>query len=125
MDLERRRGAQRPYSRMARVNALLHEVLGEQLSRIADVDERLALATITGVECAPDLKGATVYLSSLPDELAEALESHRRSLQAALGKEVRIRRIPTLKFAADPAVAAGDRIEAAIRRAHERDESNG
>jgi len=125
MDLERRRGAQRPYARMARVNALLQEVLAEQLSRVADVDERLALATITGVECAPDLKLATVYLSSLPEEVAEALEVHRRAFQAALGREVRIRRTPTLRFAADPAVAAGDRIEAAIRRARERDESNG
>jgi ribosome-binding factor A len=110
---------------MARVNALLQEVLAEQLSRVADVDERLALATITGVECAPDLKLATVYLSSLSDEVAEALESHRRTFQSELGREVRIRRIPILRFAADPAVAAGDRIEAAIRRARERDESNG
>jgi ribosome-binding factor A len=107
---------------MARVNALLQEVLAEQLARDADVDERLGLATITGVECSPDLKLATVYFSSLTDELALALEEHRRGLQSALGDEVRIRRTPTLRFVADPAVAAGDRIEAAILRSRRRGE---
>jgi ribosome-binding factor A len=122
MAQERRRGAQRPYARMARVNALLHEVLAEQLARVADVDERLGIATITGVECAPDLKTAIVYFSSLSDELAEALEEHRRTFQVALANEVRIRRTPTIRFLADPAVEAGDRIEAAIRRSRSRGE---
>ena len=125
MESERRRGAQRPYPRLARVNALLQEVLAEQLSRISDVDERLALATITGVDCSSDLKNAIVYLSSLEETTAAALEEHRRGLQQALGREVQIRRIPALRFLADPAVAAGDRIEAAIRRSRLRDESNG
>ncbi|HEY5272571.1 MAG TPA: ribosome-binding factor A [Acidimicrobiales bacterium] len=124
MEQERRRGAQRPYPRMARVNALLHEVLAEQLARDADVDERLGIATITGVDCSPDLKLATVYFSSLSEELALALEEHRRGLQSALGEEVRIRRTPTLRFLADPAVAAGNRIEAAILRSRRRGESS-
>lgn len=122
---ERRRGAQRPYSRVARINALLQEVLAEQLSRISDVDERLSMATITGVECASDLKTAIVYLSSMNESTEAALEVHRKSLQSALGREVQIRRTPALRFLADPAVAAGDRIEAALRRARLRDESNG
>jgi len=108
---------------MSRINALLQEVLAEQLTRLADVDERLSLATITGVECSADLKTATVFLSSLSDETASALESHRRALQSSLGQEVRIRRIPTLRFEADPAIAAGDRIEEAIRRSHQRGET--
>jgi ribosome-binding factor A len=110
---------------MSRVNALLQEVLAEQLTRLADVDDHLALATITGVECSPDLKSAIVYLSSLSEETEAALELHRRSLQSALSREVRIRRTPALRFLADPAVAAGERIEAAIRRSRQRDEPEG
>ena len=108
---------------MARVNALLHEVLAEEVERLADGDERLRLLTVTDVACEADLRHAVVFLASLPPEAAEALEEHRRGLQSALGAQVRLKRTPALSFAADPAVAAGERIEEAIRRARQRGEA--
>jgi ribosome-binding factor A len=113
----RNRGVQHSYPRTARVNALLHEVLAEQLERLSDHDERLGILTVTGVSCDPDLRHAVVFLASLPPEVALVLEDHRRSLQSATAAQVRLKRIPQLRFAADPAVEAGARIDEAIRRA--------
>jgi ribosome-binding factor A len=112
---------QRAYPRALRLNALLQEVLAEELERIADSDERLGLVTLTGVACAPDLRHATVFVASLTDAEREVLEEHRRGLQAAVAAQVRTRRVPTLRFEPDPAIALADRVDAALRRAHERD----
>ncbi|HVB05761.1 MAG TPA: ribosome-binding factor A [Acidimicrobiales bacterium] len=117
MERSRRRPAH-PYPRMARVNALFHEVLAEELTRLGDGDERVRLLTITEVLCDPDLRHARVLFASLPDEAAEALGEMRRQLQGALSRNVHMKRIPLLAFAADPAVEAGNRVEEALRRAH-------
>ncbi|MGA8296376.1 MAG: ribosome-binding factor A [Acidimicrobiales bacterium] len=108
---------ERPYPRMARVNRLVHEVLADEIERLADSDERLALLTVTGVICEDDLRHAVVFFASLPEGAVEALEQHRRHLQRLLGTEIRTKRTPALRFEADPAVASGNRIEDALRRA--------
>jgi len=105
----------RRYPRTARVNHVLQEVVAEELERIADRDPRLALVTVTGVEVEPDLRHATVWLSSLSGETAEALAEDRVRLQAAIAHQVRLKRTPLLAFAADPAIANGTRIEEIIR----------
>jgi len=119
--LDRRGGragerAGHPYPRTARVNALLLEVLADSLERVSDKDEQLGLLTVTGVVTDPDLRHATVYFASLDKPAAEALERHRGALQAAIGRHVRMKRTPALRFLPDPAVAAGERVERALRR---------
>jgi len=106
------------YPRTARVNRVLQEVLAEALERLADADERLRMATVTAVDTAPDLRHATVFLSSLGDDVALALAEHRVVLQRAIANEVRLKRTPHLEFAADPAVVAGTRVEEILRRIH-------
>jgi ribosome-binding factor A len=110
------RGTNRGYARTARVNEVLRQVLADALERMEELDERLGMLTITAVKCDPDLRHATVLMSSLSDEEAEALESVRIRLQAAISHEVRMKRTPQLRFAADPAVAAGQRIEDILRQ---------
>ena len=105
----------RRFPRTARVNELLREVLAEELELIEDDDERLGLLTVTGVEIEPDLRRATVFLSSLPEAAEEALADHRARLQAAVGKQVRLKRTPQLSFEADPAVSQGERVEEILR----------
>jgi ribosome-binding factor A len=100
---------------MARVNQVLREVLADALEVEAGSDPRLELITVTAVECDPDLRHATVLMASLPDEAREALADVRPRLQAAIAREVRIRRTPLLNFKADPAVAYGDRVESILR----------
>ena len=105
-----------PYPRAARVNEVLRQVLADELERIEDVDERLGMLTITAVDCDPDLRHATVLLSSLSEGEASALAAVRVRLQSAISHQVRMKRTPQLRFAADPAVAAGQRVEDILRQ---------
>ena len=109
------RRAGRRYPRTARVNEVVREVVAEELERLVDVDEGVGLLTVTHVEVTPDLRRATVLLSSLPQGTEEALGEHRARLQAAIGRQVRLKRTPQLVFQADPAVAAGRRIDELLR----------
>lgn len=103
------------YPRAFRVNELLREVLADELERIEEDDERLGLLTITAVRTDPDLRHATVFLSSLPEAAEEALGQHRARLQGAIGKQARLKRTPQLSFEADPGVAQGQRVEEILR----------
>ena len=105
-----------PYPRALRVNQVLRQVLAEELERLADADERLRLVTVTSVDTAPDLRHATVYLSSISDDAADALAERRAQLQRAVGRQTRMKRTPLLEFTADPAVVAGSRVEEVLRR---------
>lgn len=107
------------YPRTARVNAVLQQVVAEELERLGDIDERLRLVTVTAIETDPDLRHARVYLASMPEEVAACLEEHRVRIQGAIGRQVRTKRTPVLGFAADPAVAAGERIESVLRQHRE------
>ncbi len=109
------------YPRTARVNAVLLQVLADALERLRDDDDRLALLTVSAVSVEPDLRHATVFMTSLPEGAAPALEAKRSELQAAIAREVRLKRTPTLSFVADPAIAAGERVEEALRRARHDD----
>ncbi len=100
---------------MARVNEVVREVVAEELERLADVDERLELVTVTAVEVEPGLRHGTVLLSSLTDETRAALAEHRGRLQAAIGEQVRLKRTPQLSFAPDRGVESGQRVEDILR----------
>jgi ribosome-binding factor A len=98
------------------VNELLREVLADEIERLADADERLRLATVTGVDTSADLRHATVFLASLPGERSEALDEHRIRLQRVIGRQVRMKRTPQLGFSPDPAVASGAKVDEILRR---------
>ena len=85
---------------------------------MADIDDRLRMITVTAVDTSPDLSHATVYLSSLTDDALDALEAQRVDLQRAIGRQVRLKRTPQLRFAADPSVAHGQRVEEILRHLH-------
>lgn len=114
----RRSGTPHPakqFPRTARINESLREVLADALERMEDLDDRLGLLTITAVECDPDLRHAVVYLSSLDEEESAALSEARVRLQSAISQQVRLKRTPQLRFEADPAISAGQRVEDILR----------
>ena len=110
------------FPRTLRVNHVLQEVVADELERLGDDDPRLALVTVTGVKVDPDLRHATVWLSSLSDAAKEALGEDRVRLQAAIGRQVRMKRTPQLTFAADPGVAQGARVEDILQSLPRRDD---
>jgi len=117
-----RRQAPRQYPRAARVNEVVRETLAEELERMSD--PRLGFVTLTGVEVSPDIRYADVYYSVLgtPEarvESSNALRSASPRLRAVLGRQVRLKFVPELRFAEDPAIAQGQRIEEVIRSIHE------
>jgi ribosome-binding factor A len=115
--------AARRYDRTARVNEVVREVLADELERIGD--PALGLLTITGVEVTPDLRQATVYYSALipaageaEHDTAGALEAARPHLQAAIGRQVRMKYTPMLVFREDPAIRTGERVDEILRQLH-------
>lgn len=113
--------AEARYSRLDRVNEALREVLGDELERIDD--ERLELVTVTGVRVDPDLRHARVWFDTLGDHetVAEALAEQRVRLQAAIARQMRLKRTPELSFSPDPAIAVGTRVEEILRGLHRDD----
>jgi len=114
-----------PYSRSLRVNQVLRQVVADELERLADADERLRLVTVTSVETTADLRQATVYLSSLSDDAAAALDARRVQVQRAVSRQTTFKRTPQLSFVQDPAVVTGNRIEDLLRQIHESDDAAG
>jgi ribosome-binding factor A len=100
--------------RMRRVNEAVREVLSTRLTAGLK-DPRIGFVTVTSVETAPDLRNARVYVSVLGSEeerqeTLEGLQSSHGFLQAALGRELRMKRTPTLEFVHDDSVDRGFRI---------------
>ena len=114
-----RRRETRPshYSRSARLGELLREIVASELALLDD--DRLELASVTGVETSVELSQATVYISALDDEAAaaalEALDEHRIHLKQAVARSSAVRKVPDLVFALDPSISAGERIDRILR----------
>lgn len=109
----------RKYPRTARYNEVVREVLADELKRLSD--PRLGFVTLTAVELTGDLRHASVYYSVLgtPEEhrhTASALRSATSHLRSVLGRQVRVKFLPTLSFEEDPALATGSRVEEILRR---------
>ncbi len=101
--------------RMRRVDEAVRQVVSEHLAGSVD-DPRVGFVTVTGVQTAPDLSHARVWVSVLGDEKArdealEGLASSRGLLQAKLGGELRMKRTPTLEFSYDESIDRGMRME--------------
>ena len=115
--------------RVARdVRAAIADALATQVS-----DPRLTLVTITEVELTPDHEHATVYWSTpdptlltddrrrggprpaRPDEVAAALEAATPLLRGAVGRRVRLRMTPELRFRPDPVAEQVERVERLLR----------
>ncbi len=98
---------------MRRVNELVRQVLAEALPELKD--PRIGLVTVTAVDTTPDLRYATVYVSVLGSSRKRrasllALETAHGYLQARLGREVRLKRTPQLRFEYDPSPERGVRM---------------
>ena len=93
------------YPRTQRVRQLLKEEISRLLQR--DVkDARIGMVTVTDVEVTRDLRYAKIYVivSGDDDRRSDALKglsSAAGFLRSRLGRELRIRRVPELRFSID------------------------
>lgn len=101
-------------ARTDRVGEEFREILAEEIQRLKD--PRVGFVTVTGVEVTPDLKRARVFYTSYGDERARAasgaaLRSATPHLRRAIGRQVRLKVVPELRFEVDASLATGERID--------------
>ncbi len=118
------------YGRRQRVNQLLKEEIAKLLLREVK-DARIGAVTVSAVEASPDLMQANVYVQVPGDDArkAEALEglaSAAGFIRSRLGRDLRIRRSPELRFIIDRTQEHAARIHellAEVERENETDSS--
>lgn len=117
------------FPRKLRINTQLQRELSELIaSRLTD--PRLDGVSITMVDVAPDLRNATIRVSSLgsDDELEQAVTALHGAvpvLRKALGARMRMRYTPQLHFRADTQIRQADRLTRLIREAVQSDRRHG
>ena len=116
--------------RLVRVNELLKRVLADLLETLGYNEEQGKIISITRVDCASNLKTASVYVSILgaKNEEEEArivrrLIERKSEIQSLMSKEVILKYTPVLRFVLDHSVADGDRVLDLLR--HMEDENAG
>ena len=104
---------------MRRVNEAVREVLSDAVKLLKD--PRVGFVTVTDVRTSPDLRHAKVFVSVLGSEQERAatmdgLASAHGVLQAAVNRELRMKRTPTLEFLYDDTTDRAMQLEQLIRR---------
>jgi ribosome-binding factor A len=105
--------------RMRRVNEAIKEIIGTALTQ--DIkDPRIGFVTLTGVETAPDLAHAKVFVSVYGKQVEkkatmEGLRAAGPFLQRLISDELKIKRTPALHFVYDESVDLGMRIQALLK----------
>jgi len=100
-----------------------------ELVRFETKDPSLKMVSLSSLELSRDLSVARVYFSMLdpngdPAPVQEGLERASGFLRSRLGREVKIRHVPELRFAHDDSAAEAQRISSLIDRALDSDKSN-
>ena len=113
---------------MRRVNESVRQVLAESLPELKD--PRIGLVTVTGVDTAPDLRHAVVFVSVLGSEkkrraTMRGLEAAHGVLQSRIARQLRLKRTPQLTFQYDPSVERGVRMSRLIDELAPGDDADG
>lgn len=105
---------------MRRVDEVIRQVVAETVSTYVS-DPRVGFVTITDVRTSPDLSHSEVYVSVMggPEAQSQALEglgsAHGR-IQAEIGRQLSLKRTPTLSFLLDETATSAERVEEILRR---------
>lgn len=112
----------REYPRKLRIEELLRRELAGMILREVK-DPRVQRVTITGVDVSPDLAHARILVTVLgaegpQPEAIEALTHAAGFLRRSLGKRLRMRSVPELRFSYDESLDRAAHLEALIARAN-------
>jgi len=118
----------REFSRNKRLGNEVLRTLNE-LVRFETKDPSLKMVSLSSLELSRDLSVARVYFSMLdpeadPAPVQEGLERASGFLRSRLGREIKIRHVPELRFSHDDSAAEAQRISSLIDRALDSDKSN-
>lgn len=108
--------------RPERVGELFKAELSEIITRELK-DPRLGFVTVTGVDVSPDLKHAAVYVSVLGSDETKlaslaALESAKGFMRGELGRRVRLKFLPELRFKLDTTAEESSKIQRLLGKIH-------
>jgi ribosome-binding factor A len=106
--------------RPERVAGQIHKIISELLLSGEIKDPRVALITLTEVNVSRDLSVARIFYTCLGDdkdrqEAANGLVRVAPFVRRLLGKEMRLRHMPELRFEYDKSSDTGRRIEELLR----------
>ena len=104
----------REFSRNQRLGNQVLRTLNELL-RFETKDPRLDGVSLTAVDLSRDLSVARVYFSLLdpngdPEPVQQGLEKAAGFLRGKLGRAIKVRHVPELRFEHDDSAAEGQRI---------------
>lgn len=113
-------------ARAVRVAQQIQREIAQLLSEGRLKDDRIGFVTITGVEVTSDLMEAKVFYAvhGGPEALAstkEAFREHAGKIRGHIGKVMRIRHAPTLRFTVDESIEQGEKIEKLLREVREKE----
>ncbi|HNP66145.1 MAG TPA: 30S ribosome-binding factor RbfA [Woeseiaceae bacterium] len=108
----------REFSRNQRLGNQVLRTLNELL-RFETKDPRLQMVSLNSIELSRDLSVARVHFSMLdpqgdPAPVLEGLQRASGFLRSRLGREVKIRHVPELRFSHDDSAAEAQRISSLI-----------
>lgn len=101
-----------------RIRSILSELLLREVA-----DPRLKNITVTEVELDPELRFADIYVNALGDESRQSdvmagLKRAKGFLRTEVGKSVRLRQTPELRFHWDVRLERGEHIYQVISKLH-------
>ncbi|ART81106.1 30S ribosome-binding factor RbfA [Oceanisphaera avium] len=117
----------REFSRSRRVGQELQKEIALILQREIK-DERLRLVTVSGVELSKDLSSAKVFVTFLdnePENVAQGMKVLKDAsgfIRSLVGKAMRLRITPELRFAYDHSLVEGMRISSLVSNTIAEDE---
>ena len=109
--------------RIERLNESIKELLSELITRSVK-DPRVGFVTINSVDVARDLEVAKVYYTVLGEdeereESRQGLISAKNFLRKTVGRELKLRNAPDLRFIYDDTLDRSVKLEEALRKIHE------
>lgn len=121
----------REFKRTDRVAEQLQRELA-QIIQLEVKDPRVGMVTVCAVDLSRDLHYATVYVTFMGiDETVDATQSAVDTLNEAagfiriqIGKRMRMRAVPHVKFLFDESIARGRDLSSLIEKARDKDTSS-
>lgn len=114
------------HSRPTRVAHEFQRELSALLARGLKDPRITGFITVTGAKMSPDLREVEAFVSvhgepRVQEQTLEGLRAAAAFLQREVGRALKLRNVPHLRFTWDPSIAEGDKIERLLREVKARD----